>query len=67
MQDGAVLACVSAIEAPSEEEWKAAQQDMQARIESDRAHMIYQIYLTQLGSQAKVKMYNSPLLAQKNK
>ena len=67
VQDGAVLACVSAIEAPSEEEWKAAQQDMQARIESDRAHMIYQIYLTQLGSQAKVKMYNSPLLAQKNK
>lgn len=67
VQDGAVLARLSAIEAPSEDEWKAAQQDMQNRLESDRAHMIYQIYLTQLGSQAKVKMYNSPLLANTNK
>lgn len=67
VQDGAVLARLSAIEAPSEDEWKAAQQDMQNRLESDRAHMIYQIYLTQLGSQAKVKMYNSPLLANTNR
>ena len=67
VQDGAVLARLAAIEAPSEDEWKAAQQDMQNRLESDRAHMIYQIYLTQLGSQAKVKMYNSPLLANTNK
>ncbi|WP_294485925.1 SurA N-terminal domain-containing protein [uncultured Mailhella sp.] len=67
VQDGAVLARVSAIEAPSEDEWKAAAQDMQARMTNDRANLVYQVYLTQLGSQAKVKMYNSPLLAKTNK
>ena len=67
VQDGAVLARVSAIEAPSEEEWKNAEADMQNRLVMDRANMIYQIYLTQLSSQAKVKMYNSPLLANTSK
>ena len=67
VQDGAVLARVSAIEAPSEEEWKGAEADMQDRLVADRANMIYQIYLTQLSSQAKVKMYNSPLLANTSK
>ena len=63
VQDGAVLARLSAIEAPSEDEWKQAEPDMMARMMNDRATMIYQIYLTQLSSQAEVKTYNSPLLA----
>lgn len=67
VQDGAVLARLAAIEAPSEEEWKSAEPDMVARLTNDRANMIYQIYLSQLGKQAEVKMYNSPLLAKKNK
>ena len=67
VQDGAVLARLSAIEAPSEDEWKAAEQDMQNRLANDRANMIFQTYLTQLGAQAKVKMYNSPLLARTSK
>ena len=67
VQDGAVLARLSAVEAPSEEEWKRAEPDMVARMMNDRAGMIYQIYLTQLGSQADVKMYNSPLLARTGK
>ena len=62
VQDGAVLARLSAIEPPSEDEWKAAEKDMEARLVSDRANMMYQTYLTQLGAQAEVKMYNSPLL-----
>lgn len=66
VQDGAVLARLSAIEPPSEEEWKAAEQDMEARLIADRANMMYQTYLTQLGAQAEVKMYNSPLLSTSN-
>lgn len=66
VQDGAVLVRVSSIEAPSEEEWKEAEQDMTARMQSDRAAVTYQTYLNQLGSKASVKMYNSPLLENKN-
>lgn len=66
VQDGAVLARLSAIEAPSEEEWKAAEQDMEARLIADRANMMYQTYLTQVGAKADVKMYNSPLLHTSN-
>ncbi len=67
VQDGAVLVRLSAIEAPSEEEWKAAEQDMQNRLILDRANMIFQTYIAQLGAQAKIKMYNSPLLAKTSK
>lgn len=63
VQDGAVLARVSAIEAPTEEEWKQAEPQMLERLAADRAGVAYQIYLTQLGSQATIKMYNSPLLS----
>ena len=66
VQDGAVLARLSAIEPPSEEEWKTAEQNMEARLISDRANMMYQTYLTQLAAQADVKMYNSPLLRTSN-
>lgn len=62
VQDGAVLARLSSIEAPSEEEWKSAEQDMTARLVADRANMMYHTYLARLGAQAEVKMYNSPLL-----
>lgn len=66
VQDGAVLARVSAIESPSEEEWKQAEPQMLERLAADRAGVAYQIYLTQLGSQATIKMYNSPLLSRKS-
>lgn len=66
VQDGAVLARLSAIAAPSEEEWQQAQPDVVARMISDRAGMAYQSYIEQLAEEAEIKMYNSPFLSKLN-
>jgi len=67
VQDGAVLAVLSKVESPSEEEWKQAEPEVMARMQSDRAAMIYQTYIEQLAAQAEVKFFNSPLLEKLNK
>lgn len=66
VQDGAVLAVLSAVESPSEEEWKQAEPEVMARMQNDRAGLIYQTYIEQLGAEAEVKLFNSPLLGKLN-
>lgn len=66
VQDGAVLSRVSSIESPTEEEWKKVETEMTARLIAERASVAYQIYLTQLGSHATIKMYNSPFLSRRS-
>ncbi|MBR3880988.1 MAG: peptidylprolyl isomerase, partial [Mailhella sp.] len=67
VQDGAVLAVLSKVESPSDEEWKQAEPEVMARMQNDRAGMIYQTYIEQLAAQAEVKFFNSPLLEKLNK
>jgi peptidyl-prolyl cis-trans isomerase D len=67
VQEGAVLAGLSSVEAPSDEDWKKSEEDMVARMQNDRAGMAYQTYIAQLGAKASIKMYNSPLLNRKNR
>ena len=61
-QDGAVLIRLSSIEAPSEEEWKEVEDDMIQTMLTDRASMVYQMYITQLGREAEVRLFDSPYL-----
>ena len=62
VQDGAVLARLATVQAPSEEEWKMAEADVNAQMMNDRMAMLYQTYIEQLAAKADIKTYNSPLL-----
>jgi len=50
------------VQAPSEEEWKMAEADVNAQMMNDRMAMLYQTYIEQLAAKADIKTYNSPLL-----
>ena len=65
--DGAVLARLSDISKPGDEEWKKSESGMMASLQEDRAVMLFQAYMAQLGSRAKVKTYNSPYLNRKDR
>ena len=62
VQDGAVLVRLASVQAPSEEEWKMAEGEVNAQMMNDRMGMLYQTYIEQLAAKAKIKTYNSPLL-----
>ena len=62
VNDGAVLARVSAIEAPAEQTWKDMEAAMVANMQAERANMVFQTYLERLASEASIKTFNSPLL-----
>ena len=63
VQDGAVLVRLASVQAPSEEEWKMAEGEVNAQMMNDRMAMLYQTYIEQLAAKAKIKTYNSPLLS----
>ena len=62
VQDGAVLIRVASVVAPTEEEWKQAEGEVNAQMMNDRMAMLYQTYIEQLAAKAEIKTYNSPLL-----
>ena len=62
VQDGAVLARLASVQAPSEEEWKMAEGEVNAQMMNDRMGMLYQTYIEQLAAKAEIKTFNSPLL-----
>lgn len=66
VQDGAVLVRLAGVEAPTEEAWKQAEADVMNQMLNDRASMMYQTYIEQLGEQAEIKTFNSPLLGKLN-
>ncbi|WP_298068549.1 SurA N-terminal domain-containing protein [uncultured Mailhella sp.] len=66
VNDGAVLARVSAIEAPAEQTWKEMEAAMVANMQAERANMVFQTYLERLASEASIKTFNSPLLRDSN-
>ncbi|MBQ8172864.1 MAG: peptidylprolyl isomerase, partial [Mailhella sp.] len=66
VQDGAVLVRLAGVEAPTEEAWKQAEADVMNQMLNDRAGMMYQTYIEQLGEQAEIKTFNSPLLGKLN-
>ncbi len=63
--DGAVLARLSAIEKPSDEEWKKAEPAMVSSLQEERSMVLFQTFIAQLGEKAKIKTYNSPYLNRK--
>ncbi len=66
VQDGAVLVRLAGVEAPTEEAWKQAEAEVMNQMLNDRAGMMYQTYIEQLGEKAEIKMFNSPLLGKLN-
>ena len=66
VQDGAVLVRLAGVEAPTDEAWKQAEADVMNQMLNDRAGMMYQTYIEQLGEQAEIKTFNSPLLGKLN-
>jgi peptidyl-prolyl cis-trans isomerase D len=62
VQDGAVLVRLASVQAPSEEEWKMAEGEVNAQMMNDRMGMLYQTYIEQLAAKAEIKTFNSPLL-----
>ncbi len=65
--DGAVLARLSSIDSPSDEDWKKAEADITASLREERALMSFQSFMAQLGAEASVKTYNSPYLNRKSR
>ena len=62
VDDGAVLARVSSIEAPEEQSWKDVEAAMLADMQAKRADLVFQNYIERLVSEADIKTYNSPYL-----
>ena len=62
VQDGAVLVRLASVQAPSEDEWKMAEGEVNAQMMNDRMGMLYQTYIEQLAAKAEIKTFNSPLL-----
>ncbi|MBR4423763.1 MAG: SurA N-terminal domain-containing protein [Mailhella sp.] len=65
--DGAALARLCAIEAPSDEDWKKAEPAITSSLAEERALNMFQTFIAQLGQEATVKTYNSPYLNRKSR